>query len=209
MAKIMGGVTATNMPVPDWEQTNPLKADYIKNKPDISGKVDKVPQATGGNLAVFTMPEGNIADCGISCAELVTTKNIGNFATNTEKAESFDTETGQLPVYGSVTVNAPKDQAGLSIRKGDIRIFPATEAQIEYQVQNPGVDVGFCTPIVPKTVNLAVKMGLSYNHLTLTDAEKQAARTLIGAAAIDTLGDISEALDHIIALQESIMGGDA
>ena len=175
----------------------------------ISDKVDKVPQAKGGNLAVFVEPYGNIADCGISCAELVTTKNIGNFATNTEKAESLDTETGQLPVYGSVTVNAPKEFAGLSIREGDIRIVPATEAQIEYQVQNPGTDVGFCNPIVPKTVNLAVKMGLSYNHLTLTDAEKQAARTLVGAAAIDTLGDISEALDHILALQESIMGGDA
>lgn len=37
MAKIMGGVTATNMPVPDWDQTNPLKADYIKNKPGYAG----------------------------------------------------------------------------------------------------------------------------------------------------------------------------
>jgi hypothetical protein len=33
MAKIIGNTTSTNMPVPDWEQTNPRKADYIKNKP--------------------------------------------------------------------------------------------------------------------------------------------------------------------------------
>lgn len=35
MAKIVGGVAATNMPVPDWNQTNPLRADYIKNKPNV------------------------------------------------------------------------------------------------------------------------------------------------------------------------------
>lgn len=33
MAKIVGGVASTTMPVPDWEQTNPRRADYIKNKP--------------------------------------------------------------------------------------------------------------------------------------------------------------------------------
>lgn len=36
MAKIMGGTTATPMRVPDWEQTNPLRADYIKNKPNMA-----------------------------------------------------------------------------------------------------------------------------------------------------------------------------
>jgi hypothetical protein len=35
MAKIIGGTTATPMRVPDWNQTNPLKADYIKNKPEV------------------------------------------------------------------------------------------------------------------------------------------------------------------------------
>ena len=35
MAKIIGNTTATTVPRPDWEQTNPDKADYIKNKPDI------------------------------------------------------------------------------------------------------------------------------------------------------------------------------
>ena len=35
MPKIIGGLTSTTMPVPDWEQTNPMRADYIKNKPVI------------------------------------------------------------------------------------------------------------------------------------------------------------------------------
>lgn len=33
MAKIIGGTTATPIPVADWKQTNPNRADYIKNKP--------------------------------------------------------------------------------------------------------------------------------------------------------------------------------
>lgn len=36
MAKIIGGTAATSMPVPDWNQTNPNRADYIKNKPDVA-----------------------------------------------------------------------------------------------------------------------------------------------------------------------------
>lgn len=39
MAKIVGGVIATPNPVPDWNQTNPNRADYIKNKPNIP-KID-------------------------------------------------------------------------------------------------------------------------------------------------------------------------
>lgn len=35
--KIRGNTVGTSMPRPDWNQTDPTKADYIKNKPDISG----------------------------------------------------------------------------------------------------------------------------------------------------------------------------
>jgi hypothetical protein len=35
MAKIIGTPTVTPAPKPDWNQTDPTKADYIKNKPDI------------------------------------------------------------------------------------------------------------------------------------------------------------------------------
>lgn len=42
MSKIIGNTTATPMAIPDWNQTNPAKADYIKNKPDIQGLIDKV-----------------------------------------------------------------------------------------------------------------------------------------------------------------------
>lgn len=35
--KITGITVGTNSPRPDWNQTDPKKADYIKNKPDLSG----------------------------------------------------------------------------------------------------------------------------------------------------------------------------
>lgn len=44
MAKIIGGTTSTPMRNPDWNQTNPARADYIKNKPD-------VPNALKGNVS--------------------------------------------------------------------------------------------------------------------------------------------------------------
>ena len=42
MAKIIGNTTATPTPRSDWNQTNPAKADYIKNKPTILTEEDVV-----------------------------------------------------------------------------------------------------------------------------------------------------------------------
>lgn len=52
MAKIIGNPTVTPMAVPDWNQTDSSKADYIKNKPNLS----KV--ATSGNYEdLFGVPD--------------------------------------------------------------------------------------------------------------------------------------------------------
>lgn len=42
MPKIIGNTTATPNPRPDWNQTDPAKADYIKNKPIILTEEDVV-----------------------------------------------------------------------------------------------------------------------------------------------------------------------
>ena len=39
---IMGNTIATPMAVPDWNQTDPRKADYIKNKPEVYPKVTNI-----------------------------------------------------------------------------------------------------------------------------------------------------------------------
>lgn len=35
MGKIVGSTTVTPPPIPDWNQTDATKGDYIKNKPKI------------------------------------------------------------------------------------------------------------------------------------------------------------------------------
>lgn len=42
ISKIIGNTTATPNPRPDWNQTNPAKADYIKNKPAILTESDVI-----------------------------------------------------------------------------------------------------------------------------------------------------------------------
>lgn len=42
MAKIIGGTATSSMLVPDWNQTNPNRADYIKNKPDVANPIKGV-----------------------------------------------------------------------------------------------------------------------------------------------------------------------
>ncbi len=62
-------------------------------------------------------------------------------------------------------------------------------------------------PIMSNKIDYAVKVGLTTNTETLTEEEKAAACEWLG---IDTLvGDIETALDSIIAIQESLIGGDA
>lgn len=41
--KIRGNTVGTTMPRPDWNQTDPTKADYIRNKPEFSGDSNGVP----------------------------------------------------------------------------------------------------------------------------------------------------------------------
>ena len=41
MAKIIGNTTTTPMAIPDWNQSDPTKADYIKNKPEKTTVIDE------------------------------------------------------------------------------------------------------------------------------------------------------------------------
>ena len=56
----------------DWNQQDASEPDYIKNKPNIGSKADRVPGATVGNLASLSV-NGNLVDSGIGSAE------VGNF----------------------------------------------------------------------------------------------------------------------------------
>lgn len=62
MPKIIGNTTATPMAVPDWNQNDPTKADYIKNKPNIGEAVTytntSAPMNTVGGISPSTFPNG-------------------------------------------------------------------------------------------------------------------------------------------------------
>ena len=52
MAKIIGTPVGTTMPRPDWNQTDPTKADYIKNKPQVDQTYSPTSKNAQSGLAV-------------------------------------------------------------------------------------------------------------------------------------------------------------
>ena len=51
MSKIIGNTTATPVAIPDWNQTDENKADYIKNKPTLGALAAK-DEVTKENLSM-------------------------------------------------------------------------------------------------------------------------------------------------------------
>ena len=94
MAKIIGNTTSTNMPVPDWEQTNPRKADYIKNKPTNLATTEYVDKAVA---SVGEKPWTLLND--ITLTEAVSRIDEGMYDTNydeiwVEGLVNFETDYG-------------------------------------------------------------------------------------------------------------------
>ena len=56
---------------------------------------------------------------------------------------------------------------------------------------------------------VAMNMTGDNKGVTLTDTERSLAREWLGAASSSQIGDIETALDSIIAIQNSILGGNA
>jgi hypothetical protein len=50
--KIRGNTVGTTMPRPDWDQTDPAKADYIKNKPVVIKTINGQGPDKNGNVEV-------------------------------------------------------------------------------------------------------------------------------------------------------------
>ena len=67
MAKIIGNTTATGVAVPDWNQTDPNKVDYIKNKPAIP---------SSPKMAAVVMAAANWTGSGILWSQAVTISGI-------------------------------------------------------------------------------------------------------------------------------------
>ena len=85
MPKIIGNTTTTPMAIPDWNQTDENKADYIKNKPTVLTEDDVIDLISenggtgggGGNIEIdqtFNFQSKN-AQSGIAVAQAIATKS--------------------------------------------------------------------------------------------------------------------------------------
>ena len=83
MPKIIGNTTTTPMAIPDWNQTDETKADYIKNKPKILTEdevIDLISEngGTGGecniNIDQTYNPESENAQSGVAVTQAIATK---------------------------------------------------------------------------------------------------------------------------------------
>jgi hypothetical protein len=89
--------------------------------------------------------------------------------------------------------------AGVEAKYGVLKIVPATEDAIaKKQIQY--------LPIVPKTIDQAVKVGITTNKKTLTDDEKTSACTWLGAAKAE---DIPPAVELDTTLTQEGEAADA
>lgn len=57
MAKIIGNTTATPNPQPDWAQTDKTKADYIKNKPDLDTRAQRLAEIDQADWEEDAVPQ--------------------------------------------------------------------------------------------------------------------------------------------------------
>jgi hypothetical protein len=88
MAKrIIGNPTVTPMAIPDWNQTDPLKADYIKNKPDFDGEILTVHAILSNNSQLISRNILDISDLKKKTDEK--DEQIGNLQNNMSELEQY------------------------------------------------------------------------------------------------------------------------
>ena len=87
----------------DWNQADSSKVDYIKNKPNLGLKADKVQGATAGNLAALDA-NGNLTDSGKKAADFATDEQGAKADTAVQGVKVNGTE---LSKDGNNVVNVP------------------------------------------------------------------------------------------------------
>ena len=140
-----------------------------------------VPNSTGenNNFDEFIWQDGAWELIGSAGVEV----NLDEYVKNTDYATYND--------YG--LVKAVSTYNGIAMDNGKIGVFEAGKTDIDSRVS--------ARVISPRNLDYAVKVGITTNKETWTDDEKAAARTLLGV-------NIEDALDAIIAIQESLIGGN-
>lgn len=165
--KIRGNTIVTPVPKPDWNQTDPTKADYIKNKPDLS------------NIGT--------QDVVNAWYDIYENRYNGNFAELRIAFQSGKTVmlSANDPVGGKVSyycvVYTPADFGGYG--QDELHFCAVGYAYIE-------------TMILLEDGTIHNNYNNLYGMKTDIDNMK------------NDMGDIESALDSIIAIQNSLIGGE-
>ena len=174
--KIRGTTVVTPVPKPDWNQNDPTKADYIKNKPDIP----KV-----GTPDVYAAEFDYLS--------LYLTK--GNF---NEMVDAFWLDNKVV----TLSSNNP-----VSNRLCFYCIYYDTGYESQEHLEFEGFEYGEKTTLFlyPDGSITKEKGGGSVElDTTLSESGKAADAKAVG----DAIGNVETALDGIIAIQNSLIGGD-
>lgn len=139
MARIIGNTTATPTPVADWNQTDPNKADYIKNKPEVPSKVSDLTNDAGYINAVddelsstSTNPvQNNVVNTAIS--------NLTQLVGDTSVAEQVEAGLNEAKDYTdnrasalNTTIAAKADTSALNSHTGNkSNPHGVTKAQVD------------------------------------------------------------------------------
>ena len=210
MSKIVGNVVGIPNPQSDFNQNDPTKADYIKNKPttlsgygitDAYTKDEVDEKISGGGGGIDTNNPEFTGTVKIGDTTLYTDE-WGGFNINKPDTVRVDgifniggclsIDNGEL-LFNGQPVGAGGESVEIKDLTTDLTYNPLTETEKANFMRNTGLD---------KT--------LGDVQQALGDVEQDIDAVSASVEALETsMGDIDTALDSIIAMQNDLMDGDA
>lgn len=116
----------------DWNQSDNTKVDYIKNKPNLGLKADKVQGATAGNLAALDA-NGNLADSGKKTADFKTKQTAVSVTGGSLKGVASMSQNAN----GEVTLTLNYIQDGTTAQKGVVQLNNAINSTSTTEAATP------------------------------------------------------------------------
>ena len=103
MSKVIGNPTTTPMAIPDWNQKNPLKADYIKNKPNYDEILAEHEYLIGNLVELYTENTENLVGA---------VNEVYDMANNKADRTELDGKVDIVDAYGVVLIEPIPNEYG-------------------------------------------------------------------------------------------------
>lgn len=202
--KIIGVTVGTQLPKPNFKQTDPTKGDYIKNKPvGIEGQV--VGFNENGNMVAMDslQPDWNQTD--ENAADFIKNKPDVAGAANTalESAKSYtDTKVADLVNSAPETLDTLGELA--TAMETNSGVVETLNSAITTKANASDLTAHTGNKSNPHNVTAAQVGAVSYSAQTLTDAQKAQVRSNIGILQADWNQTDETAMDFILNKPEAI-----